>query len=90
MKRKSPDPAAVGAKVLRNLAKGRAKLHEDRRAQATFWRRIIADYVLLDLRDGGSRRGRAQRIACKLRHKIGERMVRRYLASLASSSDSAC
>ncbi|MBS0153253.1 MAG: hypothetical protein JSS38_01535 [Nitrospira sp.] len=83
--------AMIGRKVLAGLEKGRIQLQEinrERRAQGDLWRRVIAEYVLLDEQAGRSRRGRAGRIARKLNQRISERMVRKYLEQLTSGSDS--
>ncbi len=88
MKRKqSLDLTAMGALVLNNLEAGRAQLHAQRRAQAKFWKKVITDYAWLDQRDGHPRRGLARRIAGRLRNKLSERQIRKYLASLANGSD---
>jgi len=84
LKPRRPDPAVVGEKVLANLARARAA----RRKHGDFFRRVISHYVLLDLQDGGTRWGQGRRIHARLRGKLSLRMVNKYLAQLASGSQS--
>lgn len=82
---------AVGRQVLANLAAGRKALqavNEERKERGDFYRRIIAEYVLLELRAGQSSWGRAGRIARKLHGRLSERQIRKYLVLLASGSES--
>ena len=81
--------AILGKKVLANLARGREQINADRREQAGFWKRIISDYLIMDQQDGQPRWGRARRISDKLRGRLKERTVRRYVVTLTSATDSA-
>lgn len=87
----NPSAATLGTKVMANLERGRARLmvlNRERQEMGDLWRRVIAEYVLLDKEAGLPLRGRAGRIARKLNRRISERMVRRYLEQLTSGSDS--
>lgn len=83
--RPSPAPAALGLTVLANLQKGRARLqaiNADRKAQGEFIRRMVAEFAMLDAAAGHPHRGRAKRIAHKLKGRRSERRIRKILVSL--------
>ena len=78
--------AAIGRHVLKNLEQGRDAVNATRKAQGDFHRRIIAEYLLLDLQAGGVRWGRGGRIQRQLKGRLSVRQVNKILVLLASSS----
>ena len=87
----SADPATVGERVLAGLAKGRRRAIEDAQARGAITRRAVRRALDVDVLEGRSERGRAGRIARRLRRQgvgISERHVRRILDTLSSVSDS--
>lgn len=81
-----PSAAMVGAKVLAGLAKGRDTINAERRAHGEFMRRIIAEYVLLDEQAGHPHRGRAGRIARKLKNRLSQRWINKVLVALSCAT----
>jgi hypothetical protein len=82
---KRPDPAVIGKKVLAGLAKGRARLaivNQQRKDQSAQWAVSIYYLALADQEAGRPTRGRAGRISRKLQGRLGERLVRKYMARL--------
>lgn len=79
-------PAAVGLKVLAALARGRQKINQARQEQAGFWRRIILEYALLDAQAGHPPRGRAGRIARKLKGRLSQRWINKVLVALSCAT----
>ena len=60
------DPAEIGRRVLANLDAGRARQHEQQRAQAALLEQAVLRAELLDRTEGRAERGRAGRIARRL------------------------
>lgn len=78
--------AATGRRVLAALDEGRRIAIEQAQEQAAYHRQLIVEFALIDIRNGGQRRGRAARIRRKLRGLLTERHIRRVLADIASMS----
>lgn len=88
----SADPATV-ERILAGLAKGRQKAVERAQAQGAVTARAVRRALDVDVLEGRGERGRAGRIARRLRREgvtVGERQVRRIIDTLSSMSGSTC
>jgi hypothetical protein len=65
------------------LAKGRARANTQRQREARRWHATIIDLADADTRAGNPPKGRAKRIAQKLRGVRSERQIRRILAAVS-------
>lgn len=87
----SADPATVGARVLEALARGREKAVAAAQARGATTARAVRRALDVDVLEGHGERGRAGRIARRLKRggvKITERGVRKILERLSSGSGS--
>lgn len=87
----SADPATVGARVLAGLERGRQRAIATQRARADHLAELVQRAERLDRAAGLPERGRAGRVARRLRRaciEVSDRHIRRILDSLSSVSDS--
>lgn len=84
-----PDAAELGARVLANLAAGRAVANQRAHERTADLRRAILDELHRDLLERRPALGRAGRIQLRLKHRIpvSQRHVKRILDMLSSVSD---
>jgi hypothetical protein len=82
------DAAAVGARVLAGLAKGRLRLRERQERQSAGLARLVAQAAAVDASRGFGERGRAGRIARRLHGLVARRTAAKYLARLSSRASS--
>jgi len=83
----SADPYLVGERVLAGLEKGRRRAIAQAQARGARTVRAVCQALDVDLLEGRGERGRAGRIARRLRGMVGERQVRKILERLSSGSD---
>ena len=75
----------VGELVLAGLAKGRNAVNSARKRQARATRHIVEALAIEDAKAGFPSRGRAERIAKKLKGKLGRSTVYRHYSELFSA-----
>jgi hypothetical protein len=80
----------TGVRVLAALDAGRAKAIRQNRALGAANTGMVRPLLDVDILEGRPARGRAGRIARKLRGRLGERAVHRILARLANRSEIVC
>ncbi len=77
----------TGRRVLAGLAKGRERAIEAAKAKGRDSARLVYDLAMLDEKSGGKARGRAARIARRLRWSLSERQILRILDTLFCVSE---